>query len=96
MNKRFVGSVNKALKLFLYAVFIIVLLTAGIMTLMPAEASKVSYLGYYSTCAFAPFSTIILFSLAFIDFIFLRKLWKNLVRKSNKSIVYLDNEALIN
>jgi hypothetical protein len=102
-----VNLLKKSIKLFLiilYTIFIIALsfgpLVAGTWTLIPAEAfgwevSKASYLGYYSTCTFAPFSTIILFSLAFIGFILLIKLQKYLSRKTKNSVLYLKYKTLI-
>jgi hypothetical protein len=104
VRKKFslVSLLKKAIKMFLntlYITFVIAFsfgtLIAGILTILPAEASKASYLGYYSTCSFAPFSTIILFSLAFIGFILLMKLRKYFVTKSRKQLVYLENETLI-
>ncbi|MFW9941422.1 MAG: hypothetical protein ACFFFT_10315 [Candidatus Thorarchaeota archaeon] len=93
---------KKVLKLFLIVfsfTFAIALsfgpIIAGIITLLPADASKASYLGYHSTCAFAPFSTIILFGFGFIGITLLMKLRKYFVRKSKKSVPYLENEALI-
>ena len=98
-----VGLLKKAIIGFLTAIYMIFIIAlslgssvAGILTLLPAEASKASYLGYYSTCAFAPFSTIILLSLAFVGFVLLMKLSNYLRRKSRKTVVYLENETLIN
>ena len=63
----------------IYLTFVIALsfgaLTAGIFTVLPAESfgwtvSKPSYLGYYSVCSFAPFSTLILFGMFIIGFFF--------------------------
>ncbi|MFX0058355.1 MAG: hypothetical protein ACFE85_14780 [Candidatus Hodarchaeota archaeon] len=102
-----VGLVKKSIKLFLiilYIIFVIALafgpLVAGIWTLIPAEffgweVSKLSYLGYYSTCTFAPFSSIGLFGLSFIGFILLIKLRKYLVRKTKNSILYLKYKTLV-
>ncbi|MFW9828409.1 MAG: hypothetical protein ACFFEY_12535 [Candidatus Thorarchaeota archaeon] len=99
---------KKSIKLFLvilYITFVIALsfgpLVAGVWTLIPAmafgwEVSKTSYLGYYSTCTFAPFSTIVLFGLATIGFVLLMKLRKYLLRKTKNSILYLKYKALIN
>jgi len=44
----------------LTAIFIIL----GIVTLVPASASKPSLLGYYAHCSFTPVSTIICWALA--------------------------------
>jgi hypothetical protein len=46
----------------LTAIFIIL----GIVTLVPASASKPSLLGYYAHCSFTPASTIICWALAAI------------------------------
>jgi len=95
------GLLKKSIKLFiaiLYISFVVALsfgsLVAGIFTVIPAEffgweVSKASLLGYYSTCGFAPFSTIILFGMTFIGFILLGKLMKYLKRKMNTSEIYL-------
>ncbi|MFX1234463.1 MAG: hypothetical protein ACFFBY_07855 [Promethearchaeota archaeon] len=111
MGKRKFSMVNllkKSIKLFIvifYITFIFALsfgsLVAGIWTVIPAEAfgwevSKASYLGYYSTCSFAPFSTVILFGISFIGFILLLKLRKYLVRKAKNSVLYLKYKTLIN
>ena len=91
-----VGMLKKSIKLFLiilYTTFLIVLsfgtVVAGIWTVMPAEASKANYIGYYSTCAFAPFSTIILFSLALVGFLLLLKLQKSFRKKSRNNLAYM-------
>jgi hypothetical protein len=42
-----------------YWVGVIVFVVIGIITLIPAPASKPSLLGYHSHCPFAPISTII-------------------------------------
>ncbi|MFX1470385.1 MAG: hypothetical protein ACFFB8_17215 [Promethearchaeota archaeon] len=109
-NKRIslVSLLKKSIKLFLiilYITFVIALsfgpIVAGFWTLIPAEVfgwevTKVSYLGYYSTCTFAPFSTISLFSLAFIGLILLIKLRRYLVRKSKNSALFLKYKTLTN
>ena len=41
-------------------------LTLSVFTLIPAEASKVNRLGYYSICSYSPISSIILLSLAIV------------------------------
>jgi hypothetical protein len=43
-----------------YWVGVIVFVVLGIITLIPAPASKPSLLGYYAYCSFTPISTIIL------------------------------------
>jgi len=51
-------------------------LAAGFITLIPDEASKPCYLGYYAHCSFTPYSTIILFAMTIIGFLLLVKLLK--------------------
>jgi len=51
-------------------------LSAGILTMIPDEASKPCYLGYYAHCSFTPYSTLILFAMAIIGTILLIKLVK--------------------
>jgi len=86
--------------IILYTTFVITLLfgtaVAGILILLPAEASKANLIGYYSTCAFAPISSIILFSLTFVGFILLMKLWRKFAKKSKKSVVYEEFETILN
>jgi hypothetical protein len=76
--------------LLLYIIFlgglIIGGLSSGIMTLMPDEASKPCYLGYYAHCSFTPFSTLILFAMTLIGAILLIKLIKYLKRKHKRAI----------
>ncbi|MEM2321026.1 MAG: hypothetical protein QXS79_03995 [Candidatus Bathyarchaeia archaeon] len=43
---------------------IIIFVILGISTVIPAPASKVSLLGYYAHCSFAPISAIICFIIA--------------------------------
>jgi len=70
----------KILFVLFYTIFILALilggLAAGIMTLIPDEASKPCYLGYYAHCSFTPYSTIILFAMMIIGFLLLVKLLK--------------------
>lgn len=49
-------------------------ISMGIITMMPDEASKSCFLGYYAHCSFTPFSTLILFTLAIIGLILLIRL----------------------
>ena len=55
--------------------------SAGIMTLIPDEASKSCYLGYYAHCSFTPYSTLILFAMAILGIILLIKLIKYIKKK---------------
>ena len=61
-------------------------ISSGIMTLMPDNASKPCYLGYYAHCSFTPFSTLILFAMTIIGTILLIKLIKYLKRKHKRAI----------
>ncbi|MEM2419370.1 MAG: hypothetical protein QXL38_00095 [Candidatus Bathyarchaeia archaeon] len=47
-----------------WIVLTVIFIILGIVTLMPASASKPSLLGYYAHCTFAPISTIICWVLA--------------------------------
>ncbi|MFW9951629.1 MAG: hypothetical protein ACFFKA_16055 [Candidatus Thorarchaeota archaeon] len=99
---------KKSIKFFLlilYATFVIALafgpIIAGIWTILPAEifgweVSKASYLGYESTCSFAPFSSTILFGMGIIGMILLMKFWKYLRRNLKNSTIYLKYKALTN
>lgn len=65
-------------------------ITAGIWTLIPAETfgwtvNNISYLGYASTCAFAPFSSLMLFAMALLGLIPFVKLIKYFSRISKGS-----------
>ncbi|MFW9938493.1 MAG: hypothetical protein ACFFD5_12650 [Candidatus Thorarchaeota archaeon] len=73
----------------------------GILTLLPDEASKPCYLGYYAHCSFAPFSTLILFGLALLGVVLLVKLIKYFKRKvhevmmNNSKIATLKKRSII-
>ena len=56
-------------------------ISLGIMTLIPDEASKACYLGYYAHCSFTPFSILILFSMGIIGIKILTNLIKSLRKK---------------
>jgi hypothetical protein len=64
----------------IYTLFVTALvfggLVPGILTLIPDEASKPCYLGYYAHCSFTPFSTLILFGMALVGLVLLVKLIK--------------------
>ena len=72
-----------------YITFIIALsfgsLAAGILTLIPADASKANHLGYYSVCSFTPFSTIILAVISIAGFILFIKMGHFLKTKYQNS-----------
>ncbi|MDX1797699.1 MAG: hypothetical protein R3255_03530, partial [Candidatus Lokiarchaeia archaeon] len=55
-------------------------------TLIPDDASKLCYLGYYAHCSFAPFSTLILFAMAIVGTILLTKFIKYSRRKYHEII----------
>ena len=74
-------------------------ISAGIMTLTPPEAlgyttSSENYLGFMSTCSFVPFSTLMLFGMAFIGLLLLIKLIKSLRKKFKASKIYLSLKTL--
>ncbi|MFX1447975.1 MAG: hypothetical protein ACFFCG_07540 [Promethearchaeota archaeon] len=75
--------------------------TAGLMTLTPPEdfgwtGSSTNYLGYISICSFAPFSSLMLFGMAFIGSILLLKFIKYLRRKFKTSEIYIKVKTLTN
>lgn len=93
-NKR---SLKYILKIIIKSTFLLVYIIflggliiggifSGIMTLIPDEASKPCYLGYYAHCSFTPFSTLILFTMTVIGAILLIKLIKTLKRKHKQAI----------
>ena len=43
---------------------VIIFVILGITTLIPAPASKPSFLGYYAHCSFTPISTVICWAIA--------------------------------
>ena len=47
---------------------VIIWAVVGLLTLIPAAASKPSLLGYYSLCTFAPISTLILWAIAVVSY----------------------------
>ena len=94
INKNSIKNVSKkiikSILLIIYISFIIGLiaggLSTGIMTLMPDEASKPCYLGYYAHCSFTPYSTLILFAMVIIGTILLLKLIKYVKKQYRKFI----------
>ena len=50
----------------LYVVILIGMLIPTVMTLWPAQASKLNRLGYVSVCSFAPFSTLSMIGIALL------------------------------
>lgn len=80
----------KFFKLFLAVIYIAIVfvlvfggIPMGIWTLLPDEAKKPCYLGYYAHCSFTPFSTLICFGMTFIGLILLVKL-KNFLKRKYK------------
>ena len=76
-------------------------ISAGTMTLLPPEdfgwtVSNTNYLGYKSICAFAPFSTLMLFLMALLGFVLLVKFVKYLRRKLKNSEIYVKLKSLTN
>lgn len=88
--KKISKSIFKSFFLLIYLIFVGALiiggLSAGIMTLIPDEASKPCYLGYYAHCSFTPYSTLILFSMTLVGTFLLIKLIKYFRRQYNKLV----------
>ncbi len=86
--KKYSQKIIKSILFLLYISFIGSLIFGGIipgiMTLIPDEASKPCYLGYYAHCSFTPYSTLILFAMAIIGTVLLLKLIKYVRRQYNK------------
>ncbi|MFX0012928.1 MAG: hypothetical protein ACFE9R_21640 [Candidatus Hermodarchaeota archaeon] len=78
-------KVVKSIFIVIYLTLIVGLIaggiSAGILTMLPDEASKPCYLGYYAHCAFTPYSTLILFAMAIVGTILLIKLVKYFKRQ---------------
>ncbi len=74
----------------IYTIFVVSLITGGIstgiMTLIPDNASKPCYLGYYAHCSFTPYSTLILFVMAIIGTVLFLKLIKYVRRHYRKLV----------
>jgi len=94
INKKSIKKISKnIIKSFLLLFYIIFVgsliiggISAGIMTLIPDEASKPCFLGYYAHCSFTPYSTLILFAMAIIGTILLLKLIKYVRKQYNKFV----------
>lgn len=88
--KNMLRKIIKSFLFLLYTIFVGSLiiggLSAGIMTLIPDEASKPCYLGYYAHCSFTPYSTLILFAMAIVGAFLLLKLIKYVRRQYNKVV----------
>jgi hypothetical protein len=101
------GLFKKLIKFFFMIIYITTIIgmvaggiTAGIWTLIPAEAfgwtvSKISYLGYASTCSFTPFSSLMLFGMALLGFFALIKLIKYVRRISKASRIVQKSKLLM-
>ena len=80
-----IKRIIKSMIILLYLIFILSLIIggsiSGVMTLLPDEASKPCYLGYYAHCSFTPYSTIILFSMVILGVILLLILIRHYKRK---------------
>lgn len=61
------GKVAKSAGLITSGIFSAGFFTLTLITLVPAEASKLNLLGYYSVCSWAPNSTVMLFFLAIMS-----------------------------
>jgi hypothetical protein len=94
INKNSIKNISrKIIKSILFLFYIIFIgsliiggISSGIMTLIPDEASKPCYLGYYAHCSFTPYSTLILFAMATVGTVLLIKLIKY-VRKQYYKVV---------
>jgi hypothetical protein len=94
INKNSIKSISrkmiKSMLFLIYTILVVSLVTAGIstgiMTLIPDNASKPCYLGYYAHCSFTPYSTLILFAMAIIGIILFLKLIKYVRRQFNKLV----------
>ncbi|MFX0140516.1 MAG: hypothetical protein ACFFDN_43150 [Candidatus Hodarchaeota archaeon] len=92
-NKKSFKYILKTIIKSIFLLFYVILLggliiggiSSGIITLIPDEASKLCYLGYYAHCSFTPFSTLLLFTMTVIGAILLIKLVKFLKRKHKKA-----------
>jgi hypothetical protein len=88
--KTVLKTVIKSTLLLFYIIFVVSLIiggiSAGIMTLIPDNASKVCYLGYYAHCSFTPYSTLILFAMTLVGTILLIKFIKYALRKYHQVI----------
>jgi len=71
-------KIIKMFAVFLISVAGIASAVSAIWTILPEEASKPCFLGYYAHCSFAPVSTIILLGLAAVFFLLDYKLLKRL------------------
>ena len=88
--KKMLKIIIKSFILLFYTIFVGALIiggiSSGIMTLIPNEAGKPCYLGYYAHCSFTPYSTLILFAMAIVGTILLVKLIKYLKREYSRFI----------
>lgn len=96
-------NLKNCIKFFFFIIYVIFVgaliiggIGAGIVTLLPDDASKKCHLGYYAHCSFTPFSTLILFVMAIFGIILLLKLTKYLRKKYEYFIEKLNNENEIN
>ena len=86
--KSVIGLIKKMIRsiiILLYLILVVAMIiggaVSGAMTLLPDEASKPCYLGYYAHCSFTPYSTIILFSMVLVGVILLILIIRYLKRK---------------
>jgi len=94
ISKNSVKSISrkiiKSVLFLFYTIFVGSLIiggiSAGIMTLIPDEASKPCYLGYYAHCSFTPYSTLILFAMAIGGTFLFIKLIKYVRRQYKKAV----------
>lgn len=88
--KKIPKMIIKSFIILFYLTFVVSLLIGGIwasiITIIPDEASKPCYLGYYAHCSFTPYSTLIGIAITLIGTLLLLKLIKYFRRKYNKAI----------
>ncbi len=70
------GIIMRGASLFVSGFFGIGFVVLALITLLPAEASKLNRLGYYGVCSFAPVSTLILSVLSAAFIVLLIKLYR--------------------
>jgi peptidoglycan biosynthesis protein MviN/MurJ (putative lipid II flippase) len=70
--------INRTIGLIFSGFFRIGFFVLTLITLLPAEASKLNRLGYYSVCSFAPMSTTILIILSAMFFLLTYKMFKRI------------------
>jgi hypothetical protein len=111
MEKKKISFKNvllKSIKLIVIFAFLTIIISmiaggisAGTLTLIPSDGfgwtiSKANYIGYNSICSFAPFSSLMLFGMAFVGFFLLLKVIKYRRRKTKQSKIYIEVKTSAN